>query len=237
MKLLIDIGNTRLKWRSDTAAGTVDDARDVTALDAAFGRLNPDQVLVSDVRHGRDAETLKSYCHSKWELTPVFAQTTAEAAGVRCAYPQPTNMGVDRWLAAIAAWREFGAAVIADIGTALTLDAVNQQGEHLGGLIAAGPDLACSAVVGRAEGVFVDGPKPEVTWCATATPEAIWSGSVLACASLIDGFFTQAAPAEARLVICGGQAPLIRTYLSHHALMREDLVLSGLAIWGQEQGQ
>src|SRR3546814_5490867 len=70
---------------------------------------------------------------------PNFARSSAGWHGLRNAYREPERLGVDRWLAMIAAWHTHrGAACIANAGTALTVDVIDAQGQHLGGIIAAG---------------------------------------------------------------------------------------------------
>ena len=72
---------------------------------------------------------------------------SASACGVRSAYSRPQRLGVDRWLAIIAAFhRARGAAIVVDAGTAITIDVVNRRGEFVGGLIAPGLRLMARAL-------------------------------------------------------------------------------------------
>src|SRR3546814_17254315 len=80
---------------------------------------------------------------------PNFARSSAGWHGLRNAYREPERLGVDRWLAMIAAWHTHrGAACIANAGTALTVDVIDAQGQHLGGIIAAGRAEQQSAILG-----------------------------------------------------------------------------------------
>ena len=67
---------------------------------------------------------------------PRFVTTAHAQFGVRCAYADPARLGVDRWVAVLAAYHAaHGAACVLDAGTAVTFDAVAADGRHLGGLI------------------------------------------------------------------------------------------------------
>ena len=112
MTLLIDIGNTRIKWailsdRDDGGLGT----QHADAY-AGWGRvqlrarvLSPAgrtrRVLVSNVGGPQPAELLRTTVQETWGIEPEFIVSTASAGGVRNAYRQPEKLGVDRWLALI----------------------------------------------------------------------------------------------------------------------------------------
>ena len=150
MMLLVDIGNSRVKWASvrSRPAGSaerggllrLDDGRLATravrrrpASTACSWRASP----------ARRAPRCSPRRHDSRPASPLHSSPRArEAAGVRNAYPEPRLLGVDRWLAAIAAYRlARGACCVADIGTAATLDGVAGDGQHLGGFIVPGPEL------------------------------------------------------------------------------------------------
>ena len=147
--LLVDIGNSRVKWAtydrgelgSQSASAysgwTLDDWRR-----ALFQAPGVDNVLVASVAGEATAALLTEAARLETGKPAAFVATSREAGGVRNAYPEPRLLGVDRWLAAIAAYRlARGACCVADIGTAATLDGVAGDGQHLGGFIVPGPEL------------------------------------------------------------------------------------------------
>ena len=81
----------------------------------------------------------------------------ARQAGIINAYSEPASLGMDRWLAMLAAAQAVGLPVVVmDIGTATTLDAVDRQGQHLGGQIFPGPQTMLESL-GQAPGLAFDG--------------------------------------------------------------------------------
>ena len=144
--LLIDQGNTRLKWVL-AGSGEIDeksvgqgdfDAFRQTCRHEAF--VEPDTVLISSVAGIENAQTLAVFCESQWGRETQMLVSTKQRGGVRNAYPEPEMLGVDRWLAIVGAVARYGKPlVIWDLGTATTLDAVDETGQHLGGMIYPGP--------------------------------------------------------------------------------------------------
>ena len=241
MKLLLDLGNTRLKWAMVSAdewigRGAVAWDEDVAAMlaHAWKGLAQPQRVLgasVVDASRERHMEQLVSESFSRdieWVRTP------AEACGVRIAYAEPQRLGVDRFLAMVAARHEGCApCVLAGIGTALTLDALMADGRHLGGLIAPGPLLMQQSLLGATARV-----RPEhagaIRSIADNTADAVVSGCWQAVAALVERFATQVASTSGdtqRLLLDGGDAATLLPLLGVPAELAADSVLRGLHVW------
>lgn len=156
--LLIDVGNSRVKWVL-TEPGS-DDAipedcaaaheGDVERIVEALPSGRPARVAVSQVLGPEVGVALCAALQARYGVTPVMARVRSECAGLQIAYADPARLGVDRWLAMLAARRHAPAeaVVIAMAGTALTLDVVGRDGQHLGGLIAPGLQTARQATLG-----------------------------------------------------------------------------------------
>jgi len=153
MMLLVDVGNSRVKWAFGTAAGFValGEARhtggeDLRALlDAAYA---PAEIRVANVAGAGAAARVAARLHERFGIAPVFARSAASGAGVRSGYVDPAQLGVDRWLAICAAFARYRAPVcVVDAGTATTIDIVSGSGEHQGGLILPGITLMQSALL------------------------------------------------------------------------------------------
>ncbi|GJM08416.1 MAG: type III pantothenate kinase [Lysobacteraceae bacterium] len=236
--LYVDIGNSRLKWQCGEQGGRIETLDGDNPL-AAWATLSPSAVVLAQVGSDRWRQHCGQWAEHR-AVPLIEATTTRQAAGLRCAYQTPANLGIDRWLAMIAAFHRCGACYVADIGTALTLDAVDDQGQHLGGLISTGPKLARDSVVAQAPRVFGEDPVRADGWLATDTPQAIRSGAVLACASLIDRFVETNNAQQNNdwpLLVCGGAADIISPWLRSKFEPVPDLVLEGLAIWHQHRRQ
>jgi len=241
MRLLLDLGNTRLKWALRESAGwhaqgAVGWNEDVVlSLHDAWRNLPvPVDVFgASVVDTGREAQVaaVVAACFSRdteWLRTP------AAACGVRNAYPEPGRLGVDRFLAMVAAHAdEPVSCVLAGVGTALTLDALAADGQHLGGLIAPGPQLMQQSLLGATSRVQVERPG-RVLEAADNTPDAVASGCWQATAALIERFvahMTVPLGGSPVLILGGGDAEAVLPLLAPVARLSSDSVLRGLAVW------
>ena len=153
---------------------------------------------------------------------------------MRTAYRDPAQLGVDRWLAALAAFAaERSAVCVIDAGTALTVDIVDDSGLHLGGLIAPGPELMRESLV-RGTAQLASGCIEQVNAFADNTADAISLGCGDATRGVLRGVaerLESRAPGERyRWYLTGGAAPLVAALLERQWIQVPDLVLRGLAV-------
>jgi type III pantothenate kinase len=146
----------------------------------------------------------------------VTAQTNFEFRRLKNAYATPSNMGVDRWLAMIAA-SDGGkhACLVVDAGTALTLDWVAPTGEHLGGYILPGLNQQLTALLGSTERVFA-GRWSDSTGLVPGkdTSECVLNGLLTQMCAFIAAQAAQAAhQGIKRLVLTGGETSLLVRHL------------------------
>lgn len=241
MKLLLDLGNTRLKWAmvaadSWTARGAVAWDEDISAALAQAWRTleRPQRVLGASVVDGSRETQLERAVAESFERSVEWVRTPAEACGVRNAYAEPQRLGVDRFLAMVAA-RAAGQApcVLAGIGTALTLDALAADGRHLGGLIAPGPLLMQQSLLGATVRVRSE-RHGVVRDIADNTADAVTSGCWQAVAALIERFaanVARQAGSPQHLLLDGGDAADLLPLLGIPAELTADGVLRGLDVW------
>jgi type III pantothenate kinase len=238
MKLVIDIGNTRLK----AALADGDRLRPLPAfatsasLDAATWAAIPDvdAIWIASVASDAINESVQRSLH-RFDVSPRFVTSSAAACGVRNAYAEPQRLGVDRFLALVAmrAVNANDAIVIASCGTALTLDAMTADGRHLGGLIAPSPALMQAALRGGTA-KLADTRASNVVEFASDTDTAVSSGTWLAAVSLVERFVAQTAQrvdGEPRLVVGGGDAATLGALLGIGHRIEPDLVMRGLSIY------
>ncbi len=239
--LLIDIGNTRVKWGLGQSGLVLPGQPFAThtlnqtdpPADCWQDLPSPSHVIVANVAGADIAESLKRLTKRRWNVTPRLVCAEAEAFGVRNAYRYPEKLGVDRWVALIAARHAgLGPVCVADCGSAVTVDALDAEGIHLGGVIA--PGLAMmrrSLVAGTNALQFAEGGFPDRF--ARETTAAIASGTCQAIAGLIERCFRQTASrlgTEPRLLLTGGDALAIDPWLELPVEIRPDLVLEGLLV-------
>lgn len=236
--LLVDLGNTRLKFAVLRADGRVDAHGAIAHADGALPPDWPAQlpqgvaraVVASVAAPALRTEVMAALAgHCPLVLR---ATTVASLAGLRVGYADPASLGVDRFLAMLGARRrDPGACLVVGVGTALTLDLVDAAGLHHGGLIAPSPALMREALHARAAQLPADGGAR--TDFATATPDALRSGCDGAALALVER--TRAAAAQRlgitpRLVVHGGGAEALEP-LAHDAEWVPSLVIEGLAAW------
>ena len=242
MILLGDIGNSRQKWRAMNGAvlGRVQrfDVRDVSALASFFGdqsHRGVTRVVVSHVGGAEQIERIEEHAHQAGLPEPEWVATPAggQGPGLRVGYRSPGQLGVDRYLAMLGARDRYrGPLVVIDCGTAVTIDAVDHEGRHLGGAIFPGLRLMSASLAQGTTQVQVD-------WAATDamygrdTAECVGLGTLHAVAGGIEslvqtmGAGLEGAPVR---VLTGGDAELVEPLLKARYHSHPDLVLDGLAI-------
>jgi type III pantothenate kinase len=241
-KLLLDLGNSRLKWALDHD-GELEIGAAIAHSREGLGDLAPvcagaatiDSAWLSSTA-ATLAPALIAAIEARFGCTPQLFVSPKEALGIRSAYDQPQTLGPDRFLAMVGARAQVkGAFLVADAGTALTLDMVDDSGQHLGGLIAPGPLMMREALHRGTAGVRT-GPALRVREFARNTDDAVWSGGCLACVSLIGHAWRHGAlgvGGDVELLLAGGAMPALEPLISIPHRMLPNLVLDGLAQWAR----
>lgn len=233
MKLLLDIGNSRLKWSEADRRGlgqvqAIAHEGDPARAIAALACEQPDAIVISSVMGEAMTHGLEKFCLARWQLKPRFARSAAEHGGLRNAYADPARLGVDRWLAMVAAWKKVrSACVVVDAGTALTVDVIDDHGQHLGGIIAAGLQTSRNAVLGNTRFDAASLPWPGRPGLGRDTNSCVTQGALLSCLGAISQAAAQAP--GARKFLCGGDAEVLAGIVGTEWVHRPNLVLEGLA--------
>ncbi len=244
--LLVDIGNTRLKWcaradadGSEKGVGAIAHAEgDVDAqwTECLVARPWRDIWIASVARPPR-LERFEQACNGVVPGVPRWSARSLPRCGdLRVAYRNPAQLGVDRFLAMIAA-RGFWPRVpvlIASIGSALTIDLVGAEGGHTGGLIAPTPQSMQRSLASLAPQLADYSSLPAdvpATEFALDTAGGIASGCAYAAIGLIEHCRRAAtlrgdAP---MLVLTGGGAGPVARHFGAAATFVPQLVLAGLA--------
>ena len=244
MNLLLDVGNTRLKWCTE-AQGSFSDVYgcDYRQTDCMLELQQcwdampmPDSIAIASVSQPAVVAQLIRLLQAIWSVSkPIIAQTSQAAFGVTNAYSQPEKLGVDRWLALLAAHTYYsGPACVVDCGTAITVDAIKDDGMHLGGLICPGLQLMRQALASNTADLSLSDRQGEV-YLALDTQTAIANGSTIAAMGLIEQVLSQLGN-DYRLILTGGDAQFMATLLSRSLVLDSALVLKGLALYCQRVG-
>jgi type III pantothenate kinase len=248
-QLLIDAGNSRLKWRllRDGRPGRVQAlawnqhgaAR--AARRVMRGGAGVMRIVVCSVAGAQLERELRRAARAARLPRPLFIRSARRAAGVRNGYLDSWRLGADRWLAMIGARALLPARAlcIVDIGTALTIDLLDASGRHRGGLLVPGPALMVDALLHhtagirrRAGGARAPRLRRGLVF-ARSTRAGLQSGSELAAAALIERALREAGTLlghRPRLLLAGGAAARIAPRLRATLLRADDLVLRGLGV-------
>jgi type III pantothenate kinase len=246
--MLLDIGNTAVKWAIRDQGEFAERGRFVYRdgdfagrAGTTWGELPEQQAAVAANVAGADMKAaVTGWAEENWHVTPEYIRVTAQAAGVTNAYSEPEALGVDRWAAMIAAYHHYGGPVcIVDCGTAITVDVVDATGQHQGGLIAPGASvLKQSLLEGTADIRMTPADDSQhLTLLASGTQAAVNSGAYYMCSAMIDRVIADIVARFGEntvLVMTGGDAGNLLSLSGWQLQSDPDLVLRGVAILAGE---
>lgn len=242
--LELDVGNTRLKWRVTSGLSAVSgdilrlDRSDADVVAELCGAITADaieRVCVASVADVEFSRALSAAVTETGLPVPEFACVTAEASGVVCGYADVSRLGVDRWLAVLAAHHTTpNGAVVVDCGSAITVDVVS-GGCHLGGYIVPGLRLMVDALFQGTDRVKVSRRFDGELSPADDTVEAVNRGVVQMVVGLVAQAVRQWPGAVDRIpvLLTGGDAAQLRQALECEIAVADiaccpDLVMDGL---------
>lgn len=178
--------------------------------------------------------TIQQLCRDRFNLAPVIVKASLKT-GMPIRYQNPSALGADRLVGAIAAKDKYGAPVIIiDFGTATTFNAVNRAGEFAGGAIAPGLNLAADALYqATAQLPRIDLAIPPSV-IATNTVHSMQSGILFGYVGLVQGMVARLRAEldepSARVIATGGRANLISPHVQVIDVVDSELILHGLRL-------
>jgi type III pantothenate kinase len=253
-RLLIDAGNSRIKWarlkggRLGRVHAIEWSARNAGRAARAVLRGRYDKIVACSVAGPGLELALRRAARRGGNPAPQFIRSTRRAAGVRNGYAQTWRLGADRWVAMLGGRALYPgrALCVVDVGTALTLDLLDARGRHCGGLLTPGPGLMVELLLSRTAGIRRRAglppsggsqaramrKRPAVLF-GRSTRAGLLAGSVLACAALIEralGAARDTVGARPKLLLAGGGARAVAALLRTPYVRSDHLVLQGLAL-------
>jgi type III pantothenate kinase len=238
MNLVVDIGNSRLKW-SHVDNGPWRAGQSVLLQDdlgALLGQIwrdapLPETIVVSNVSGTRVAERVQQWTMSNWGLEPEFFQSAARFKTIINEYKNPEQLGCDRWAAIIGARSLVaGDLCVVDCGTATTIDVLTGEDRFVGGIIFPGVNLIRDSLLSGTVDINEYRANLEEVLGRT-TAECVTAGSLFGAAGGIDRILNEMAAMldQPQLYITGGGARILIPLLDHSPQHDPDLVLIGLA--------
>ncbi len=249
MYLLVDVGNTRIKWAWYTPdqglnhQGQLQHRGVAGALnvrfDAIVDRINsrPDKVVLGNVAGKSMERKFLRWCDDA-NVSLETVRVSADAFGLRLAYADPGTLGVDRWLGMVAAKnRNRKPFLVVDAGTAVTLDAVDSDGTHLGGSISPGVVLMQESLLKNTADIH-QAEKQAKQLFTRGTAPAVAAGAWFSVAALADrgvAELEKRVGVQPRVFVTGGDGERVTKLMQAKAKFDPDLVLRGLAVCAKVQ--
>lgn len=227
----IDIGNTRVKWRSSCGQRGVFEHHQGAATFSMPDIDNVQSIWVASV-FSEVAQKVSAQCDSQYGMAPHLLTASQSQAGVTNSYDHVLDMGVDRWLGIIAAYQVLGACFVVDCGSACTIDRVDACGHHKGGLIIPGLSLASNSLYEK-----IARPAPSFEWpsdllLGQSTVDCVVAGVSTALVGAVLHLHTELP--ELPLMFTGGDGKalkqLLDTKTNANTYYEADLVLDGITI-------
>ncbi len=251
MILLIDAGNSAIKWAMSGTEGLSDmqtqmypENMTIDFFTQQWKSLNkPLKVVVSCVASESVWLALQKACKALWNIDVDKVISLTEGFGLINAYENAAELGSDRWCAMIGANQEDSAFLVVSAGSALTIDMVNDLGQHLGGLITPGLSMMRQSLGAHTAQVKVQTSKDSTSTpslsLANSTKTCVETGIHLSIVKLIEAVYEQESKQVKNLqcYLAGGNAVLISDLLSFKCVMIPDLVLRGLAVIATAQSE
>jgi type III pantothenate kinase len=244
--LALDVGNTRLKWAyydapvmgaSLLAHGAVFLENIDKLAEQEFKNLPPPDcilgcIVAGDAIKGRVAEQMEH-----WDAVPRWVVSSAQECGVSNGYEHPARLGADRWVAMIGARHRLLArglqkpCVVVMVGTAVTVEALDGQGNFLGGIILPGHGIMLRALESGTAGLHV--PTGDVIDFPTNTSDALTSGGTFAIAGAVQRMVENLTRHCGEAPVCmmtGGAGWKMAPSMTGHFELVDSLIFDGLLV-------
>lgn len=256
--LLVDVGNSRLKWyvgvqgaeqfSRETQSVPYKEQAIASLLDDQWGSIEGaiQNVYVANVAGDTIATEIKKWCIDHWNIYPEFATTSPSFQSVKSGYENHDELGIDRWLAVIAAHNRMPDkdVIVIDCGTAITVDVITRDGQHHAGPIIPSRQMMFQALATNTadlNDVSENSQSPSVF--VGNTQKAIVSGVNFAVASALDAVVSEMRQKlidkngvnEIVIMVTGGAAEAVMSLTQiKEFTVDSDLVLTGLRLMAAE---
>lgn len=245
MILELDCGNTLIKWRVlNPKTHKATSVQAIRGIEELLPQVTQQDILLTSLDWGRlvsvrsDEETqaIIQAMHQQLGIAMAVAKPAAQLAGVTNGYQEPQRLGMDRWLAVLGAYHHTqGPCLVIDLGTAVTVDWVDQQGQHLGGFITPGLPMLRTQLQLHTRRVRYSVEEAQQALHSlepgTSTGQAVERGCLLMLRAYIEkqiGSAQAQLGAKCSILVTGGDLEIVADLPAVQSV--PDLVFQGLAI-------
>lgn len=252
--LLVDIGNSAIKWQSENdhfsksyyLSFQQGFARE--QLRDAFSAVTVSGEIYTSCVNEHTWKIFSSVCEELWKQQPVRVTALPSFAGMENAYAAHTDLGSDRWCAMLGAMQEVQSwGMVVDCGTAMTIDILEKKDElifHRGGYILPGLKLMKLSLLQSTNKIDIpEGHASLMFSPGTSTRECVEHGTILSMVATIEkvfhqqvqAFMKQYNDADGVCLLTGGDAEQLSSVLSLQHQVIDDLVFQGLRVFREKQ--
>ncbi|MFW2440063.1 MAG: type III pantothenate kinase [Arenicellales bacterium] len=245
MNLLVDSGNSFIKWvwvnDESFIAGGRCLTTEVSSLHEKWADNDvPVRVLVSNVAGVSAANEISKAVSVLWQLEVEFIVSSQNCCGLTNSYHKPGQLGVDRWMAMVAAYRMTqNPVIVVDCGTAVTIDLVNEKGLFIGGVIMPGLMAALQSLKLGTDAVEDIGHiNSSASPASQSTEEGVITGVLLGLAGGIERVVREQSlliDMIPTVLISGGDREKIASYLTIPVVLQPELVLEGMRVFASQR--
>lgn len=258
MLLAVDVGNTNVvfalyegrrikaRWRIATDPRRTGDEYAVWLMQLleirGVARDAVKQIVISTVVP-RALHNLEVLCRNYFHVEPLIAGQGKAAYGMEIDVEQPSSLGADRAVNAIAAHAKYpGDLIVVDFGTATTLDVIDFNGAYKGGIISPGINLSLDALVGntaKLPRIAIERPKNDSV-IGRNTEDQMLIGVFWGYVAMMEGLIARMRAEigrPAKVIATGGLAILFDEATDIFDAVDADLTLDGLAILAERAGK
>ena len=240
MNLLIDSGNSLIKWVLSKDGEFFSKGRclsnSVSSLPEFWENYeSPARVIVANVAGERVADEIKKAVSARWQLDTEFIVSSKNCCGLKNSYHKTEQLGVDRWMAMLAAYqKKMDSVIVVDCGTAVTIDVVNMDGVFIGGVILPGLNTAYQSLTTDTDVIKeISSINSVASPVAQSTEDAVAAGVLLGLVGGIERIVSEQSSLvdiTPTVFLTGGDAEKLLLYLTISVTVQPDLVLQGLSI-------
>ena len=241
--LLIDIGNSSLKWCIADSNGLSAMSQELYPKDITTEFFihnwrnleQPNNIVVSCVAQDTVWQALEEACFELWNSKVQKVNSLKKQLGLINAYENVSSLGSDRWCAMLGGLHQSNSAfIVINAGSALTVDVVNEDGQHLGGYIVPGVNMMKKILGLHTAQVQVDSTSNVLSDLSLghSTEECVESGIHLMVVKYIEAIYEKVSleVKGCQAFVSGGDAKSIAALLSFNCDVEPNLVLRGLAV-------
>ncbi len=241
MILLVDVGNTRIKWAlshdgilSEKNAIVHDNAFSAILDRSWMALATPEKVVIANSLQLSSAQQIEWWVQRRWACPVITLSTPETGHGVSNAYVQSQDLGIDRWLNILACHHLIdGAACVVDCGTAVTVDAIQADGQHLGGCILPGLKMMRSSLHQTGGISVTQHTVNNLSPMNASTNAAVYCGTLYALVKAIDAIVSDMRnelASDAQCIITGGDAEVIAPLLQVETVLDENCLFKGMIV-------